>query len=164
MDIEIKNRTGAIIMSGKYESLRDAVEKNKANLGGADLRGANLRGANLIDANLGGANLRGADLGGADLWGANLWGANLGGANLRGADLRGANLWGAKGVDLPIISITGTAHSFQYIDCHIAIGCEIHHLEYWLIMYESIGRQYEYTPEQIAEYGRYIKMCKQAVV
>ena len=134
MDIEIKNRTGAIIMSGKYESLRDAVEKNKA-----DLRGANLRGANLIDANL------------ID-------------ADLRGADLRGANLWGAKGVDLPIISITGTAHSFQYIDCHIAIGCEIHHLEYWLIMYESIGRQYEYTPEQIAEYGRYIKMCKQAVV
>ena len=124
MDIEIKNRTGAIIMSGKYESLRDAVEKNKANLIDADLRGA-----------------------------------NLGGANLRGANLRGA-----KGVDLPIISITGTAHSFQYIDCHIAIGCEIHHLEYWLIMYESIGRQYEYTPEQIAEYGRYIKMCKQAVV
>ena len=129
MDIEIKNRTGAIIMSGKYESLRDAVEKNKANLIDADLRGA-----------------------------------NLGGADLGGADLRGANLWGAKGVDLPIISITGTAHSFQYIDCHIAIGCEIHHLEYWLIMYESIGRQYEYTPEQIAEYGRYIKMCKQAVV
>ena len=115
MDIEIKNRfTGEIIVSGKYESLRNAVEKN--------------------------------------------------GANLCGANLCGANLYRAKGINLPIISLAGTAHHFQYINGHIAIGCEFYHLEYWLIMYEAIGRENNYTPEQIAEYGRYIKMCKQAVV
>ena len=144
MDIEIRNRyTGTIIVSGKYKSLRDAVEKNESNLSGA--------------------NLYEADLSGANLSGANLSEANLSGANLYEADLSGANLYEADGINLPAISINGTAHSFQYVDGHVKIGCEFHHLEYWLIMYESIGRRYDYTPEQIAEYGRYIKMCKQAV-
>ena len=57
MKIEIKNRyNGNVIISGKYESIKDCLEKNKD----ADLRGANLGGAYL-----GGANLRGADLRGA---------------------------------------------------------------------------------------------------
>ena len=62
--IEIKNRyTSNVIISGKYESIKDCLEKNRgANLRGADLGGANLRGANLGGAYLGGANLRGADL------------------------------------------------------------------------------------------------------
>jgi hypothetical protein len=81
-DIEIKNRwNDNIIIAGKYESIKDALEKNRdAYLGGADLRDADLGGANLTNANLGGADLRGADLGGADLRGANLKGADLGGA------------------------------------------------------------------------------------
>jgi hypothetical protein len=125
-NIEIKNRyTNKVIISGKYESIRSCLEKNRganlrgadlidadlrganlrgADLIGADLRGANLRGANLIDADLRGANLidanlRGADLRGANLIDADLRGANLRGANLIGADLRGADLIGAKGVN-----------------------------------------------------------------
>jgi len=107
--IEVKNRwTGSIILCGKYESIRECLEKNRgADLRGADLRGADLRGANLYGANLSEADLRGADLRGANLYGANLSeadlrGANLYGADLRGADLRGANLYGADlyGADL----------------------------------------------------------------
>ena len=108
MKIEIKNRyTGEVILCGKYESIKDCLEKNRganlryadlrgANLRYADLRGANLRGADLRGANLRGADLRGADLRGADLGDANLGDADLRYANLRGADLGGANLGGAK--------------------------------------------------------------------
>jgi hypothetical protein len=73
MNTEIKNRfTGAIIIeAGKYESIREAVEKNKADLSGANLPGANLPGANLPGANLPGADLSGAYLSRADLSGAN---------------------------------------------------------------------------------------------
>jgi hypothetical protein len=97
MNPEIKNRfTGAIIVeAGKYESIKEAVEKSGANLYRADLSGANLYRADLYGANLYGANLSGAKLSGADLSRANLYGADLSGANLYRADLSGANLSGA---------------------------------------------------------------------
>ena len=61
----IKNRfTQKIIVEDEAETLREVVEKNKANLGGADLWGTNL----------GGADLRGAYLGEADLEGAKFYG------------------------------------------------------------------------------------------
>jgi len=70
--IEIKNRySNEIIISGKYESIKDCLEKNTD----ADLRGADLRGADLTDADLRGADLTDADLRGADLRGADLRGA-----------------------------------------------------------------------------------------
>ena len=70
---QIKNRyTGEIIVEMEAETLREVIEKNKANLRGADLRGANLLGADLWGADLRGANLWGADLRGADLWGAEI--------------------------------------------------------------------------------------------
>lgn len=87
---EIKNRyTWAVICSGEC-SVKELVEKNKADLYeadlyGADLRGAKLHGANLIKADLRGTNLCGAKLVAADLRGANLYGANLIDADLRGA-------------------------------------------------------------------------------
>ena len=92
--IEIRNRfSNEIIVSGKYESIKDCLEQNRgADLWEADLREADLREANLREADLWGADLRGADLRGADLRGANLRGADLREANLRGADLRGADL------------------------------------------------------------------------
>jgi uncharacterized protein YjbI with pentapeptide repeats len=127
---EIRNRftEKVIIKAGrKYNSIKKAIEINKANLWGADLWGADLRGADLREADLREADLRGADLRGADLReadlreadlreadlrGANLGRADLGradlgradlkGANLGRADLKGANLWGAdlRGADL----------------------------------------------------------------
>ena len=136
MKVEIKNRyNGSVIICGEYTSVKDALEKN---------RGANLEGA----------NIRGAYLGGADLGDANIRGANLG-----GADLSGANLEGAKGIKLPVISISGSMHNFQYYDGHIKIGCEYHSIEYWNIMYDAIGRDNKYNEDQIAEYYRYIKLC-----
>ena len=82
-EIKIVSRydSSKVLLCGKYESIKDCLEKN---------RGAYLRGADL-----GGADLRGADLGGADLRGAYLRGADLRGAYLRDADLRGADLGGA---------------------------------------------------------------------
>src|SRR5574343_657087 len=177
MRVEVKNRyTDVIIFSGEYESFVDAIEINSANLvsanlvganlGGANLRSANLGDANLRSANLGDANLGGAYLGDANLRGANLRSANLGDANLRGANLGDANLRGANlrdaylgDANLPIVQIVGSKHYLVYVSDHITIGCEYHHVEYWRIMYEYIGNENNYTPEQIAEYKRYIDIC-----
>jgi len=73
MNEAIKNRfTGAIIVeAGKYASIKEAVEKNRAYLSGADLFGADLSGADLSGAYLSGADLSGAYLSGAYLSGAN---------------------------------------------------------------------------------------------
>ena len=61
MQITIKARfTDRILVTGDYESIKDAVEKNRANLYGASLEGANLYRANLYRANLDRANLEGA--------------------------------------------------------------------------------------------------------
>jgi hypothetical protein len=133
VNVNIFNRfTGAIIITGKYDSTKDAVEINRANLSRANLSGANLYGANLSRA----------DLSRADLYGANLYGANLSGANL----------------SIPIISINGTRHSLWYFNGNLSIGCITHHIEYWKIMYDVIGRENEYDDDQIAEYRNYIRM------
>ena len=91
-EITIKNRTGKIIISGKYKSIKDCLVKNRD----AYLEDADLRGVYLEDANLEGAYLEGADLRGADLRSANLRGVYLGVANLEGAYLEGANLRSAN--------------------------------------------------------------------
>ena len=109
MDIEIKNRfTGKVILCGKYESTKDALEKNRT----ADLSRADLSGADLSGADLSRADLSGADLYGADLYGADLSGADLSRADLSGADLYGANLYGAdlSGADL--------SRAKQYVESH----------------------------------------------
>ena len=134
--MEIKNRyTDHIILCGEYESIKDCLEKNR----GANLEGANLRGANLE--------------------GAYLEGANLEGAYLEGAYLGGANLGGAKGIELPILNIQGSAHHLFYMSGKIAIGCENHTIDKWLKDYEKIGEAHGYTEEQIKEYHGYIKIC-----
>jgi len=190
MKIEIKHRyEGNIILCGEYESVKDCLAKNRgANLRGANLWGANLRGANLWGANLEGANLRGANLRGANLWGANLRGANLRGANLRGANLRGANLeganlrganleganlrganlWGANlrganGITLPIVNVAGTKDEVYYHNGIIQIGCNKFAVDYWLQNAEKIGKDAEYTEEEIAEYIKYIKAIAEIV-
>lgn len=171
MKIVIKNRfTKEIILSGKYNSIQDCLKKNSR----VSFRGADLRGAYLSQADLSAVDLSQADLSGANLFGANLRWTNLFGANLRwsnlcgadlyqvklwGADLYGANLFGVKGIKLPIISIQGSDHTFQYISGKIKIGCEFHTVKKWLKDYKKIGKRYSYTSAQIEEYGEYIKMC-----
>jgi hypothetical protein len=62
-EIKIVNSfTNKVIICGKYESIKDCLEKNRgANLLGAYLSGAYLSGVNLSDANLRGAYLSGAE-------------------------------------------------------------------------------------------------------
>jgi uncharacterized protein YjbI with pentapeptide repeats len=65
---EIRNRftEKVIIKAGrKYNSIKKAIEINKANLWGADLWGADLRGADLREADLRGAN---SDFSSFPLW------------------------------------------------------------------------------------------------
>ena len=84
-NIEIKNRyTGEIIISGKYEGVKDAVEKNiNADFRNADFRNANFRNANFQDADFRNADFRNADFRNADF---------------RNADFRNANFRNAKGL------------------------------------------------------------------
>ena len=96
----------------------------------------------------------------ADLRGADLGGADLRGADLRGADLGGADLRAAKNIKIPIISIQGTKDFVYFINNHIKIGCEYHHIEYWKIAYDIIGKEYNYKDEEIKEYKSYIDICK----
>jgi hypothetical protein len=102
MKIKIKSTMGKVLVSGRYESLKDAAEKNKLNLRGADLRGVDLQGANLWMADLREADFCGDDLREADFCGADLRGADLRRTDLREADFRGANLrtTNLQGVDL----------------------------------------------------------------
>ena len=134
---------------------------SRANLRGTDLRGANLRdadlrGANLRDANLRDADLWGANLRDADLWGANLRGASLRGANLRDADLRDADLWGAVGKFA--VGKFGR-HQGVAVGGYISIGCERHTFDHWLKNFEKIGESNDYSEQEIAMYGQWIKMA-----
>jgi uncharacterized protein YjbI with pentapeptide repeats len=89
----IKNRyTDEIIVEMEAESLREVVEKNKANLYKADLSEANLSEADLYKANLYKADLSEANLSEADLYKANLYKADLSEANLSEADLYKAKI------------------------------------------------------------------------
>ena len=76
-------------------------------------------------------------------------------ANLLEANLRGANLSGV------IIQINGSRHQFIYVEsCNqIQIGCLIYAVEYWIENYKIIGKENDYSGEQIQEYFKYIKMC-----
>ena len=91
--IEIKRwDTGEIIISGKYESVKDCLEKNSY----ANLSYANLSYANLYYANLSYSNLSYANLSYANLSYANLSYANLSYSNLSYSLLSSANLSYAK--------------------------------------------------------------------
>ena len=163
MKIEIKNRLNdQIILCGEYESIKDCLEKNRgANLQDANLRVAYLQGANLQDAYLGGANLQDANLRGANLQDAYLQGANLRGANLRDAYLQDAYLRGANGIELPIITISGSRHTFYYHAGEITIGCNTLTVEDWLDTEKakSLGKIDEsYTEAELAEYRQYVEL------
>lgn len=136
--------------------------KSMADLRGADLSEADLSEANLYKADLSGAdlsradlykaNLRRADLRRADLYGANLYGADLSGANLYKADLRGT-----KG----IMSFNGEKDLLVYFyydnEHYFKIGCKILPYKDWLKDYKKIGKENDYTNDQIELYGTIIK-------
>lgn len=133
-------------------------------LSGADLRCANLVGANLRGANLSGANLTGANLRGTILTGANLTGANLTGANLSRAILHGANLSGADLTDTnlnraggPFVTFQFGKHLAVFAGGHGSIGCVCMTYQDWIDQGEMIGKENNYTDEEIQRYMRWIK-------
>ena len=85
------------------------------------------------------------------------------GANLRGANLWGANLRGANGITLPIVNVAGTKDEVYYHNGIIQIGCNKFAVDYWLQNAEKIGKDAEYTEEEIAEYIKYIKAIAEIV-
>ncbi len=121
-----------------------------ANLSGANLRGADLSGADLSCADLSYADLSGADLSYANLRSADLSGADLSCANLRSADLSCANL---------IIFQFQRNQAFYTFDGTLRIGCQVLPIIEWFETFEAIGKQNEYSEEQIQMYGEFIKSC-----
>ena len=129
---------------GERADLRSA-DLSYANLSSADLRYADLRSADLSSANLRSADLRYADLSYADLSYANLSYADLSYADLRYADL---------------MTFQFQKHTAYFtFDGSLRIGCEVMSIADWSAMYEGVGQAQGYTPEQIAAYGGFIKLC-----
>jgi hypothetical protein len=134
---------------------------NRADLSGADLSGADLSGANLSDAYLSGAYLSDANLSGANLSRANLSGANLSRAYLSEADLSGAYLSRADLSGAYRLYISGSMHPLAATASGtVRIGCHAYQIERWLESYRTIGAREKYTPEQIEEYGRYLRIVQ----
>ena len=116
---------------------------SRADLSKTNLSKANLSGANLSEANLSRANLSGADLSRADLSGTNLSWANLSGANLSFTCIKGFYIG---------------KHFGYYHEGLLKIGCTEHPLDYWVEKYEVIGRNANYSDNDIYLYGAHIKM------
>jgi carbonic anhydrase/acetyltransferase-like protein (isoleucine patch superfamily) len=58
------------------------------------------------------------------------------------------------------LQIQGTAHFLTVSSYHeITIGCECHPVTDWLEKYETIGKRYGYSEQQLQEYVRYIRMA-----
>jgi len=138
MKVEIKRwDTGAIIISGEYESIKDCLEKNihttnfyRASLDGVNLNGASLHGANLHGVHLDGASLHGTNLYGANLDGASLDGAFLIGASLDGASLNRASLDGELISKIPI-QLLGLEYFVLITEKNIQIGCKKYTAKEW---------------------------------
>jgi hypothetical protein len=104
---------------------------------------------------------------------SNLFGANLYRAKVDYADFTGANVSDIHfcdndlsmtiGLHIPIISVIGSRHSFKFSE-NIKIGCYEFSVDYWLENYENIGKKFNYTPKQIQEYLRYIKLIQKLQV
>ena len=92
----------------------------------------------------------------ADLSRAHLFGANLSGADLSRANLSRANLSEAVG---PFTSGSFGRHHAVAAGGFISVGCERHTYEEWLDRYEEIGRANDYTSDEIADYGAWIRLA-----
>ena len=113
--MEIKNRkTGEIIFSGEYSSMRECVEdavRKKISLQWAYLQGVDLQDADLQDADLQWASLRWSGLQGSILQRSRLQGADLQGARLQRVDLQDADLQDAG---LYVANFHGVAGAIQW--------------------------------------------------
>ena len=112
--------------------------------------------ADLSMAYLSGADLRGADLSIAYLRGADLSDANLSMADLSDANLSDANLIGAYG---KFSTFYGGKNHAWAAGGRIGVGCITMTIPEWIENYETIGGKNDYSSEEIARYGAWIKSC-----
>jgi tetrahydrodipicolinate N-succinyltransferase len=69
--------------------------------------------------------------------------------------------WIAAGAHPKTFSIAGSCHPVLYWgENNIKIGCEVATIEEWEDIYQEVGEEENYTPEQIAEYFGYIQIVK----
>ena len=73
-----------------------------------------------------------------------------------GADFRGADLRGAVGKFA--VGKFGR-HQGVAVGGYISIGCERHTFDHWLKNFEKIGESNDYSEQEIAMYGQWIKMA-----
>ena len=106
------------------------------------------------------ADLRDADLREADFSRADLRGANLRDADLRRADLSGADLSGADG---NFVAGYYGKHHATAAGGYICIGCERKTYQEWLDNGVQIGKDNEYTDDEIADYMDWIKLAIRAL-
>jgi hypothetical protein len=132
-------------LAGTVKEFKTLVD---ANLEDADLRGSNLRNADLTNANLKYANLEDADL-----TNANLTNADLRGADLTNADLRYTNLTNTELITFNL----GKDPAF-YCKGILRIGCDNYSIEHWVNSYEEIGKENDYSKEEIELYGNVINL------
>jgi hypothetical protein len=136
--IEIKNRFNEKIMyAGNYRNVKELIIEENIK----DLRHADLRYSDLTDA----------DLRYSDLTDADLLFADLSNSDLRYADLP---------KNYKYLDLNGSKHRLKLYSDRVLIGCENHSLEFWLLMYDTIGKENDYTEEQINEYKKYLDFCK----
>jgi hypothetical protein len=69
----------------------------------------------------------------------------------------------AKNIQLPIINLNGSRHSLFYINGIIKIGCEKHVISKWMSDYKEIGKDNNYSEDEISEYYEYIKMISDLI-
>ncbi len=166
-DLRFADLRGADLVCADLKSadLRGADLRNAelaaANFSSARLMEANLRGAYLSSADLRNADLRGANLTWACLIGADLRGSDLDGACLIGADLRRAKLQGVVNLPFPTIQIRGSRDLVVASpDGQVTVGCKNRAIEEWLRDGPKIGREHNYSEEQIQEYMAYFRLIQ----
>ena len=140
------------------------IDLSLVNFAYANLAGANLSYVNFFRTNFFCTNLMGTNLRHSNLFGANLYRAKVDYADFTGADVSNTHFYDNDlsttiGLHLPIISITGSRHSFKFSE-NIKIGCYDFPIDYWLEYYEEIGEKNGYTKKQVQEYLQYIKFAQ----
>lgn len=109
-----------------------------------------------------GIDLTEAGLFRANLTRADLTEANLAEAGLSYAHLTLANLTIAKQTltikkdDSEVVFIEGSRHRLLAVQDYVKIGCEEHHIDYWLESFREAGKKYDYSDAQIEEYHGYL--------
>ena len=81
------------------------------------------------------------------------------GGTIRGGEIMGGEIWGGVYFKT-ILQIQGSIHYVNICDINkIQIGCISKTFDEWKKEFKQIGKENNYTENQILEYYIYIKMC-----